>query len=876
MEPVNPPSEATSDDKVVQVTHSVEINAFDNSNVNIEKSNFGFGTLNIYELGHREDALLAENIRCCSGKLATILRTKANEVLQNEKKHSLLDEQHSAAPCSSKQEVIASTYRIGHYHLRRYVHSFLQQLPRSNINYTQLFSAACSQAKQQAREFCRTVPEKEVYELVHGNIVLMVGQAGVGKSAVAKCILDKILNEELYDIDFIFYLDCQNIDCNKSKSILEFLTNDSFIHEICKEFSVELKQILEMLDKSNKVGIILDGVDERMIKKHDEESSISSSLAKRQRYSFTSLQFSKNVDPRPNTTSINDVANAETFIYNLLNGNILPQAKKLITACLQKPWNLHHTYMPKFIVEVLGLNDEGQKQICCYICGEERKMNKIILHLNDHPDLKRYCVFPVYCVLIMFCIHLHFEDTGSDTFTLVTITKIIGTALKLYIEKSQLYQGFQVEELCALAYSGHVSFKFLFDQQDLNREKIQNNTKTICLTTRMSQNINLKLWKSTASNLVGFFHPVMQEFLLALHMVWFADLSTFKKFIAFLDEVFSSSPFRWLLKDYHKMVAKFLFGLCNSTTLALFQKLILPFALNESHLIQKKALIKMKLLEIFKNENFSNIFLLVCSLLFEMRDDQFTADLVTILKEDKKICCLDALVPQDESSASGNATWKRVNRINIKGDIFPGNVASVHYVLQASSNTTPLYLGIFYPNFVGVSMKEFFVQLEATLQSTNILVDYIDLRESITCQDTCKIFLKCLRKTTHLIIGSAAGMQKLSVAIIEMLSDAIKKLQNKLQYLGLSGCCVGDEGLRVISSCLHNVRGLSIGNLKDDQITQQGIKDLTKAILSNSMSLESVSLYCKLSFIDCEVKAMFQQCKSKNPNFRISDSLGQL
>ena len=68
---------------------------------------------------------------------------------------------------------------------------------------------------------------KEYYLKKHGNVVGVIGQAGVGKTTFSKILLKRILDKEenLYNADYMFYVKLQDFQ-NKRKiklSLLDFL-----------------------------------------------------------------------------------------------------------------------------------------------------------------------------------------------------------------------------------------------------------------------------------------------------------------------------------------------------------------------------------------------------------------------------------------------------------------------------------------------------------------------------------------------------------------------------------------------------------------------------------------------------------------------------
>ena len=513
MEPEKPPPEASTDAKVVNNIVHNNYYISESATANFKNVNAGSGNFEVNSTKRRkycnagsdlgDGARFSElqmqiNLQSCGKKLAEILRTKAFMLLQANKREFLLP---------------GNDVKPEHYNIKKYVEDSRCEYPirfkSISVDYKHLFDEAAVEATEYSGKYCSTLKDKEIFVHEHEKIVLLVGQAGVGKSTLAKCILDKILYEGLYDIDYIFYLDCQAIDfTNQNKTdCLEFLSNNPLIHETYRDCSVELKQVFEMLHKSDKVGVILDGVDKEKMCKYEMKSGASAS---------------RNTQ-RPFLSSIHDRRNAETFLYNLFNGNILPRAKKLITSRFEKSWEMSsffcEHYLPHFVVKVMGLNETGQSQICSYVCEQkESNIKKVMQHLNEHSNLKSYCSISFHCVVIMFCVHQSFQDNVAAR-TADSITQIFVAALDLFIKNrtGQLCgEVFQTKELCALAYSGFYSDssefcpdhpKIDFEDHELKKGKIGGEIATTFLTTCMSKALNLKLWKEVKAKSVCFSLP---------------------------------------------------------------------------------------------------------------------------------------------------------------------------------------------------------------------------------------------------------------------------------------------------------------------------------------------------------------------------------
>ena len=192
---------------------------------------------------------------------------------------------------------------LGHLHHRKDVVKRFHKLPATDIHHSELFSKARDQAVEES-EKCTTPEAKQKFQLVHGNIVGLVGQAGIGKSTLSKLLVREILQNNLYETEFIFYLHFRDLNYKKEMNLLQFLTNDStFSNNLSKKHR---KKLLTKLEENENVCIILDGFDE----------SVVSGKSK----------------PIEGKCSVFDSVKAEITIKHLLNGDLLPKAKKLFTS----------------------------------------------------------------------------------------------------------------------------------------------------------------------------------------------------------------------------------------------------------------------------------------------------------------------------------------------------------------------------------------------------------------------------------------------------------------------------------------------------------------------------------------------------------------
>ena len=240
---------------------------------------------------------------------------------------------------------------------------------RGNIALEELFEEANKFARRNANLYTCNEDAQRRYITLHGNCVAMSRQAGMGKTTLTKQLIEKVLEGTHFEVDFPFYVSLRNVNFDEKVNVLRFLLanpHSSWEHDVLSD-----KAILKELFESDKVMIIIDGLDEAAISLED---SCPSAL-------------------------ITDITTPEIILKNLLNGHILPKAKKLITSRPRQLLELHENYRPHFIVDVLGLNADAQKQICRDICGSE--CNHVYLYLNEHAELSAQCFVPIICIFTL-------------------------------------------------------------------------------------------------------------------------------------------------------------------------------------------------------------------------------------------------------------------------------------------------------------------------------------------------------------------------------------------------------------------------------------------------------------------------------------------
>jgi len=434
--------------------------------------------------------------------------------------------------------------------------------------------------------------------------VFVAGQAGIGKSTFSKLLAKEIVDPDirLFSAEYVFFLRFRDVDYDDRTDLLLFLTTSaSFVANMKKE---ERKNILKKLQECDSVYIIMDGLDEAII----------------------DLQSNK---PNCNAFSI---TTAEIFIKNLLSGTLLPRAKKLVTS---RPRQLSRLpaegNKSNFVVNILGLDDKGQKQICSDLCkNDTERRDKILEYIHSRPDLKSYCYVPINCILIMMSFN---EMNASEWDSVDSLSAVLITALEEWFLK-KLKGEFQTKRISSLAYEGFLEDRFYFRENHLKIVGINfENT-----TTFLTNNIRFKLLKG--KKISYFCHLIWQEFFVAVELRLFTDKQGFKKFISKLDS------------DKYEVVTKFLFGLCNPSKLDDLLDLMEVEGLNTEKdrdeckaILKKIAIDALEKLQADDIKDYMTSVLPVLGWVYEMKDDDLTQQASKRLK--KKIEIHDQVLPSD-------------------------------------------------------------------------------------------------------------------------------------------------------------------------------------------------------------------------------------
>ena len=497
----------------------------------------------------------------------------------------------------------------GHQHTREEIqnlykkHSMGDILPEHFFKKSREFAKDCNGYKNSL-----TKEAKQAYLNKRGNVVGVIGQAGVGKTTFSKILLSRILNKKknLYKADYIFYVRLRDFQNQHKIKLLDFLFKNITFDWIKTIQSP--KSFLNHLLNSDSVVIILDGFDE--------------------------IDVTQFKDPSYYNFKMNGEKSPQNFTLGLLSGAILPKAKKVVTSRPRQLLDLNPDLKPKFLVSIVGIDSEGQKQICENICKNHEQMQTVWNYVQNQPELNSYCYVPIMAILIFHTTYNIFKHHKSDQQPPTSITHILACNLYLFIGTDHVHKNNpdqdrtkikqeSLSKLSKLAYEGMVHKKLYFSDDDFQAAGLKVDDISTFFTTFHADDDDtsnpIAFLRKHIRKLSYFSHLILQEFFAAIYIIF-----EFKEICFDTNRLdLSSSQF--------DMVTKFLFGLCNNRTVEILKQIDDDYCFSPNH---HASFLKNQLNLHLENmvTHFGNKHLFrFASLLYELKDKTLTREFSNLL-----------------------------------------------------------------------------------------------------------------------------------------------------------------------------------------------------------------------------------------------------
>ena len=390
------------------------------------------------------------------------------------------------------------------------------ETPLKFYDYRQLFRLGEEDGKQYVDDNSKYIKIDESTEARYKNVIGVVGAAGIGKTTLAKSMLNYTLDFMIGDQAYVFFLPLRSIDFDKKMSVLEFLvkyTLPTWEHNRKND-----NYLLTHLQKAQGVFIIIDGLDE---------------------VDFEILRI------RSPDISLYDYTFPDKILKNLLAGHLLPNAKKFISSRPGAFHQLHPHYRPHFVVKALGLSNASQSLLIEQLCTNNRKCADVKKQLETHPNIARFCVNPMHCIMVI----KHLLNTQNQNSKTVTLSQVFVSTFDACIRSDHFKGNLKsLAELTALAFHGIEQNQFIFPSNDLHGDK---SLLEVFLRLQIVSKREFHMKILDGDKRFFFSHLQWQEFFAALHLMFVVTVEKFSETVVYLHQP------RW------SFVAKFLFGFCS-------------------------------------------------------------------------------------------------------------------------------------------------------------------------------------------------------------------------------------------------------------------------------------------------------------------------
>jgi len=388
--------------------------------------------------------------------------------------------------------------------------------PMEFYDFRQLFQLGEEEGKKYLDENSKFKNIDQSNEAKYKNIIGVVGAAGVGKTTLAKSMLNYTLDFMIEDQAYVFYLPLRSIDFDKKMSVLEFLvkyTLPTWEHDKTNDVKL-LAQVMQ----TEIVYIIIDGLDE---------------------------MNSKQLKSRAPDTSLYDYTSPDKILKNILAGHLLPNAKKFISSRPGAFHQLHPHYRPHFVVKVLGLSDSSQNLLIQRLCTSNEKCVDVKRQLESQPNIAGFCVNPMYCIMAI----KYLLNTQHPNIEVVSLSQVFVSTFDSCIRSEHFKGNLEtLESLTSLAFGGLEKNKFIFTANDLPGDK---SVTEAFLSLRVVSKTQYHMKILDGDKRFFFAHLQWQEFFAALHLMFVVSVDEFKEAIVNFHQP------RWTI------VVKFLFGFCS-------------------------------------------------------------------------------------------------------------------------------------------------------------------------------------------------------------------------------------------------------------------------------------------------------------------------
>ncbi|XP_041635487.1 NLR family CARD domain-containing protein 3-like [Cheilinus undulatus] len=622
--------------------------------------------------------------------------------------------------------------------------------------------------------------------------VLTKGVAGIGKSfSVQKFILDWAEGRENQDIDFIFFLAFKELYFSKDTTSLSRLL--TVFHPVLRDLS-DSGELMKA-----RVIVILDGLDESRIE----------------------LDFKNN----KLVTSVTEVTSLVNLITNLIQGNLLPEAKLWITSRPAAADQIPAEFID-MVTEIRGFTDPQKEKYFKKRFGDKLGLaDRIISHIHKSPSLDIMCQIPIFCWISA---ELFQETFGGDEKAEIpqTLTEMMAHYLSVQIKRINRKYCKKTEEDREQLLTKHKDFllklgKLAFIQLQRNNlifydedfEKCGINLKEATIYSGFFNTVLREEQVFSQEKIFFFVHLTIQEFFAALFV---HDCLTNQKteelrdFLSVKDK--EHSLFDLLKMTVEKVLEK------KNGHLDFFMRFLLGLVVEPNRRILQRLLTSPDSSQDTENK-----------ILRYLKEKQRKA-----LPPDSSIILFQAMVEmRDHRVKDEIQKYLEIPERSTK-ELTPLHCSALAYMLQVSKNDLEEFDLKSY-NTTDEGRKRLIpavrISRKAVLAHCNVTEEWVeDLAFGLKFP---YLPLRDLDLSTNDLKDSG----------VKLLCDGLSSHCCRLTALRLSGCMVTKEGCADLASALKsNPSHLKELDLSYNNLGESGMKQLTKLIDKQEYKLKTLNV----------------------------------
>ncbi|XP_064436690.1 NACHT, LRR and PYD domains-containing protein 13 [Mirounga angustirostris] len=340
--------------------------------------------------------------------------------------------------------------------------------------------------------YLRNVTEKEHEELksllypnrtgAQPQTIVLEGVAGVGKTTLAmKAMLhwtEGLLFQQRFS--YVFFISCHKLKEMKDTTFAALLSWD---------WPDSQPPIEELMSHPERLLFVIDG--------------------------FEEMDLPSNLDNSPPCTGWYQRLPVNRILLYLLRKELVPMATLLITTKEYRTKDLKKLLLNPWFIQILGFTEGDREEYFIRYFGDQNKAKKILRWVRKNENLFYFCSAPMVCWIVCSCLKRQMArnpcfQLSTQTTTSLYVYFFSSLFAKAEVSLSDQSWSEQWRALCSLAAEGMWFWNFTFAKEDLEHKCLE----APFIDSLLRLNILRKV--SDCEECVTFTHQSFQVFLGAI------------------------------------------------------------------------------------------------------------------------------------------------------------------------------------------------------------------------------------------------------------------------------------------------------------------------------------------------------------------------